>query len=255
MKTSGSIFLKAAAFSVLTLLTWPAALHAAPSLSVGVSDMAATDWQQVVVLHAGPATVTQAVSTTITPANTFWLNTFQVPRTTSAFSSDDRVANIYTPQFWLPSVQGAIDYLDFTIDVRGLSSFSNGYTGSIRPVIRQGGIVFSSISTDVTVLVGPSFSPLTWHLEDTNTWVDVNQIAVPNFSALGTAIEFGYRYTVQAICSSASGCSPARADLGIDNFQVNVFAIPTAVPEPGSLALVLCGLLVLPVARRWSARR
>ena len=255
MHASGFKFLKAAGFSALTLLAWPAALHAAPALSVGVSDMVATDWQQVVVLHQGPAGITQTIST-IASSNTVWLSTWSVPATSSAFSSDDRMANIYTAQVWQPSVQGALDFLDFAIDVRGLNTvFSNGSTGSIRPVIRQGGRVFSAASTDLTVFVSSIFSPLTWHLEDTDTWIDVNANGGADFSSSGGAIEFGYRYTLQASCSSAAGCGAASLNLAVDNFRVDAFAVSNAVPEPGSLALVLCGLLGLPLVRRWSAQR
>ena len=101
------------------------------------------------------------------------------------------------------------------------------------------------LGTDLVVLTSSSFSTLSWQLEDTADWRAAGgSAALPDFSASGAPIHFGYRFGLGTSCSSTFGCTGASSNVGVDNLRIDV--VPTAtdpgtpgtVPEPPALALL-----------------
>jgi len=236
--------------AVLTLLG-PAALQA-QAIGFTDGDFDTTQWQQVVVAQAGVSTLsfTRFDDPGFGNPGAYWSHLFQRPATTTTDSSDTRVANIFTGFSYDPAVSGAPAAFDFSLDLRGVStSFTFANTGSIRPALLQGGVVYTVAGTDKQSLLGP-WTSASWHFDATTPWIAGSGTDTPDFSASGAPIQFGYRFGLATSCAGASGCRAGNAFSAIDNFHVDVTSA-APVPEPGALALALAGLLVVgQMARR-----
>ena len=238
--------------AALALLAGCLPLHAA---TVSVSDMLPGQWAQTVLTHQGDVAVGFSVTPSASnPNDTFWLTSVSKPVSSGPNTSSDTVANLYTVAAWAPANQGAVDRLDFLIDARGVfSSFASTVTGFVRPLIEQGGVFFAVPGSDLQVSTGITFNTLSWQLEDSADWQAQNGSGLPDFSAAGAPIHFGYRFGLGTSCTGANGCNGVTTFTAIDNFRVDVItAAPAAgqLPEPTGAALVLLALAAAGFSRR-----
>jgi len=249
-----------ATVAAAVLITGVAAHAAAvPAFDIEVGSMQADDWAQTVVVHQGTGSVSFAIAGKIgAVTDTHWLSSFSKPGASGIDTSQDSVANMYLVQAWNPATQGAVDRLDISLDATSFfSSFASRVGGFLRPVIEQGGTLFSVLGTDLVVLTSSSFSTLSWQLEDTADWRAAGgSAALPDFSASGAPIHFGYRFGLGTSCSSTFGCTGASSNVGVDNLRIDVVptvtdpGTPGTVPEPPALALLGLAAAAAALSRR-----
>lgn len=228
----------------------------AAATTLTVSDMQAADWTQTVLRHDGPGVVGFSVQgRAADPGNSFWLTRSDIPASTRPGSASDVVANVYRAASWNPVTDGAIDRFDFGLDAQRIAStFASGFAGFVRPVVEQGGVIFSVASSSLTLESLTQFSPLAWHFEDTDNWVPLSGVGRPDFSSSGGRLQFGYRFDLGGICTGAAGCFASSTSAGIDNFSVTI--TPQAVtpggtvPEPAGAGLLLVAAAAAGLARR-----
>ena len=222
-----------------------------------VGDMSASDWVQQVLRDTGPTSVSLSVAAAGGNGGSFWLH--EMARPLGFGDSSNVVANLFGAASWDPATQGAVEQISFALDVRGLFSTGIGIpvTGFVRPVIEQGGIVYSVAGTSTQVNVGAAWQTISRLFSDSDNWVDLvgTPGARPDFSTSGGVIHFGYRYELGLTCptfNNTAGCTAAQTQLGVDNFRVRVGVdVPAAdVPEPPATALLGAALLGLAWARR-----
>ena len=141
-----------------------------------------------------------------------------------------------------PSTQGAIDGIDFSWDV-----FVEHVAGG-GIVLRQGGVFYYSLKQQLS-----SPFPMFWETV-VGTGVGATGFLAceglygpictgtgtgnPDFSNSGGPIEFGFFQAVSILGGSST--TSVTFTSRIDNWSVTV----NSVPEPGSTALVLAGVLV-----------
>jgi hypothetical protein len=147
--------------------------------------------------------------------------------------------NFNSTAIYDPSVSGAIDSIDYSEDAK---IFSGAQT--IALALRQGGNIFNY--SLVNTFVGTS-----WTSMNATGLIATNFIQAvpggfdptlnPDFSATGSIIEFGFMRGR----GTPNGPGPgATAIGGIDNWNVTVNSAQQAtVPEPGSLSLLIAGML------------
>lgn len=237
------------------LLAGLVAAGTASATTLTVQDMQAVDWTQTVLRHQGNGSVGFSVQgRSGDPGNSFWRVQFDLPASTGPGSSSDVVANLYTGAGWNPATDGAIDRFDFSVDALVIAStFSSGTAGFLRPVVEQGGVIYSVTSSSLTLQNLPQFSPLAWHFEDTDAWTTLAGAGRPDFSAGGAPLRFGYRFDLGATCGGAAGCFATATSAGIDNFSVTITpqaaTLPGTVPEPGGALLLLTTLAAAALGR------
>ena len=223
-----------------------------------VSDMLAGDWAQQVLRDTGPSTVTVSLAATGGNGGSFWLHEMLRPQ--GFGDSSNVVANLFGAASWNPATQGAVELIDFALDARGLFSTGIGtpVTGFVRPVIEQGGIVYSVAGSSMQLNVGATWQTISRLFSDSDNWIDLNATpgVKPDFSTSGGVIHFGYRYELGLTCptfNNTAGCVAAQTQLGVDNFRVSVGTDVQAgaVPEPPASALLAVALLGL----AWAGRR
>lgn len=249
-------FRPALAFALAALASPLAHAAIVTSTIVQVGDMDAADWAQQVLRDDGPASVTLSASASGGNGGSFWLHDFTRPQGPGA--SSNAVANLFGAASWNPGTQGALAQVEFTLDARGLFSTGIGQpvTGFVRPVIEQGGVVYSVAATSTQVNVGATWQTISRLFSGSDNWVDLAGTpgAAPDFSAAGGVIHFGYRFELGLSCSNTTvGCNAARTQLGVDNFRVDVGTDVRVndVPEPPAAALLAVALLGL----AWAGRR
>ena len=228
---------------------------------VDVGDMNAGDWTQQVLRDDGPSSMALSVSpnggSSGGTGDSFWLN--ELTRPLGFGDSSNVVANLFGAASWNPATQGAVGQIEFALDARGLFSTGIGtpITGFVRPVIEQGGVVYSVAGTSTGLNVGTTWQTIHRLFSDTDNWIDVAGTAGvrPDFSTSGGTIHFGYRYELGLSCptfNNTAGCVAAQTQLGVDNFRVGVGTeAPAAVPEPPVPALLAVALMGL----AWAGRR
>lgn len=221
--------------------------------------MQAGDWSQTVLRHDGDGTVGFSVQGRAgDPGNSFWLIEYALPPSTGPRTANDAVANLYGAASWNPATDGAIDRFDFSLDAQRIAStFANGFAGFVRPVVEQGGVVYSVASSSLDLASLVQFGPLAWHFEDTDNWLPITGVARPDFSSSGGRLHFGYRFDLGAICNGAAGCFATATRAGIDNFSVTITPLavtpPGTVPEPPAAWLLLTAAAAAGLARRRSS--
>jgi hypothetical protein len=150
--------------------------------------------------------------------------------------------------FYTPSSQGAISYIDYSEDDinfinqagngqgSGLAIYQNGkFYRQQTPSLVMPYVPYSAwTNNSAPGLVATSFA------EVTPTGI-VNIASFPDFSAAGTIMQFGFH-------RGNSGNSGYSTDTGIDNWHV------TIVPEPSTLALLCVGAFGL-AAYGWRKRK
>ena len=222
-----------------------------------VGDMSASDWVQQLLRDTGPTSVSVSASATGGNGGSFWLH--EMTRPQGFGDSSNVVANLFGAASWNPATQGAVEQIGFALDARGLFSTGIGIpvTGFVRPVIEQGGIVYSVAGTSTQVNVGAAWQTISRLFSDSDNWVDLAGTpgARPDFGSSGGVIHFGYRYELGLTCptfNNTAGCTAAQTQLGVDNFRVSVGTEVAAadVPEPPVTALLGVALLGLASAGR-----
>ncbi len=231
----------------------------AAATTITVADMQAADWTQTVLRHEGAGTVGFSVQGRAgDPGNSFWLTEYALPPFARPGTANDTVANLYGAASWNPATDGAIDRFDFGVDAQRIaSSFASGFAGFVRPVVEQGGVVFSVAFSSLDLASLTQFGPLAWHFEDTDNWLPFTGVARPDFSSSGGRLHFGYRFDLGATCTGAGGCFATATRAGIDNFSVTITpqaVTPTGtVPEPAGAWLLLTAAAAAGLARRRSS--
>jgi len=226
------------------------------STVVNTGDMQAGDWTQQVQRDDGPASLAVSIAASGGNGGSFWLH--ELARPLGPGNSSNVVANLFGAASWDPGTQGAVALIDFALDARGLFSTGIGtpITGFVRPVIEQGGVIYSVAGTSTPLNVGATWQAIQRLFSDSDNWIDLSATpgVRPDFSDSGAVIHFGYRYELSLTCSSSTvGCTAASTQLGVDNFRVAVGTDvqAAAVPEPPVTALLAVALLAL----GWAGRR
>jgi len=169
-----------------------------------------------------------------------------------------QVANFRNDFSWNPATAGPLGTLNFSASVRHISS--TGYTNNLqsphfwRPQVSQDGRAYSVLGSGLQAATDGSFQTLSWNFTDLSDWVNFQNPSLrPDFSASGSVIVFGYRFTNGVVCTGTSGFCNGTTTIGeIDNLRVELGAPQesSAVPEPSSYALALAGLAALALRRR-----
>jgi hypothetical protein len=128
------------------------------------------------------------------------------------------------------------------------STFVNGGGGFLSAAIEQGGRIFIQAIGTAEALsndwLDHSFSSA-----DADDWVEFGTSAHPDFSASGSTLRFGYRYSLNSICPApANGQMQCRLGNGWRRQLPGHGAWRrhrAAVPEPQGWALVLVALALL----------
>ena len=152
--------------------------------------------------------------------------------------------NIYNGFVYDPSVSGAIDALTISFDVRNLR-ISGGNGGLYyRALLEQGGMYYGTSPSPF--LPATALASFSWNASLASDW-DLAGAAtgMPDFSASGAPIRFGYRPGTLYTCPANVVCAPLEGVDAVDNFRLSV----SAVPEPASLVLFGAALVGV-VARR-----
>ena len=149
-------------------------------------------------------------------------------------------SHLFTGGSYNPVTQGAIADIDFSAD---LFLFNGGDSGAVGygALLSQGGTVYiAGFGTTTTPFwIGFSLSDLT---ASNFSKLSGAGPVTPDFSATGGVIQLGY------FASNGTGIARSTSTLsGLDNWSVTV---TTAVPEPGTYALLATGLIGLLVRRR-----
>jgi hypothetical protein len=129
-----------------------------------------------------------------------------------------------------PSTQGAIESIDYSADVIGFNNSPGVFGDGL--LLQQDGRLFISAFTAVRF-------PSSWQTKSvsgltSDGFLPLDGGAVPDFSAQGAAIAFGY------IRTNTIFGSVTTIRHGIDNWSVNVTTVSaTSVPEPNFVIALL----------------
>lgn len=248
--------------SSLQMLCAATVLAIAPqvqALVVTQGDMNPANWMQATATVSGSnATLNFAAPSAGGSPSSYWENRFTVAELNSGLNQI-RKFNIFNAAAYDPATQGALASLVFSYDTRVVSSiFSTA--GFLIPGIEQNGHFFRRIlgATEVT---SSDWQTRTFAAALESEWFELGTNFQPDFSENGSTIHFGYSVTFGTQCPTGFVCTGGSIVSGLDNFRVEALGagLPGGnnVPEPGSLALALLGLLAMrsQVARRFYGSR
>jgi MYXO-CTERM domain-containing protein len=239
--------------ALLALTVLPRGELSAQAVSYFDGSFGASTWETVVVT---PST-RQAVNFVVdgSTGNPFVRHDWSLPALPGAYTSDVvRVAYINRGFTYDPSVNGPLASLNVAFDYRFLNStLPSGFgVALLRPVIRQGGVVYSVASSDVRVTSSNSqFTLAEYDFGAASDWISVGFGGRPDFSTSGSEIEFGYRFALGITCGAAAGCRAESSQTAVDNFSVTARPVSVAsVPEPSMPLLLAPAVLALLFLRR-----
>jgi hypothetical protein len=144
---------------------------------------------------------------------------------------------------------GAIESIDFSLDLRFIGGSLGTSQVGYQLLLVQAGSFYNALGTAGAVALGPgnglpgpwsshSFSALT---ATSFTNLQSSGPVHPDFSTLGSPLQFGYLTQNTSIDTAIATTS------GIDNWSVTIHS---RVPEPPAVALVAAALLILVLAGR-----
>jgi len=218
----------------------------AQALVIDQGTMDAAEWAQVIVTQTGPATLQVFAQDFGGNPGSSWQHQYSVPAGNAA-ATRVREANIYTAAAYDPAVSGALASLTIGFDVQvTFTSFSDGSAGFLIPALLQGGHVYRQAQGAIGPL-SANWSPRTFTSALAADWIEQDTNAHPDFSAAGSALQFGYLFSLGTTCPSTAGCRASAAGSALDNFHVQAIA---AVPEPATWLLMLVGAAAVAAARR-----
>ncbi len=185
-----------------------------------------SDWAVNVTVSTGGATQTAQQNLSGGNPGAYRYMTHPLPLGPSSIG----VAHLFQPASYTPSTQGAIISMDYSEDH---IQFNPSIIGA-RPLLMQGNTLF----------IGPSinFTDLAWttvSLTGLTAAAFSNGSSHPDFSALGTTIQFGYGRSN----TNNPGDPPLTTQHGIDNWSFTIHNAVQGVPDSGGLSLPLLGLL------------
>jgi len=223
--------------------------HAAASgLSLQIADFSAADWTLINITDDGPADAAMVIDANLGNPGSHWVISYVTPAGGGVSTALNRLGAFYTAQAYDAAQFGALLSLEFSADIKGLSSsFAFDTLGSIRPALLQAGVTYTVIGSDFVTsktLIGTYVSQ-PWSLQGTAAdWVPpVAGLAQrPDFSAGAAPIYVGFRYTLGTSCGSVNGCLGGSAFLSLDNFSATLTPVTAAVPEPSAWVLLAAGL-------------
>jgi len=235
--------------AALLLAAATASSAAAQSVTYSQGTFDPNQWSFSQVSLTGPVTATQSLSPSDGNPGNNWLHTWSIPLGGSG--TRYRVSNINSTFTYDPRVNGALSSLTFSYDVLGVAGtgFSPPFFGRYVPTLRQGGQTFFMLSASPNVTT--NWTTFSVSRNGTTDWVDPNNQGGeirPDFSTLGSTMEFGYIMTVGSSCS-ASECLASSFSSRLDNFSVTATTVST-VPEPSTYALMAAGLGALLLVQR-----
>jgi hypothetical protein len=148
------------------------------------------------------------------------------------------IVNLGTPLTYNPSTQGAINSLNYSVDLET----TNGAGGTYTLLLEQGGVNYvDSANRAATANTWATFS------ESGRTASDFSRLdgmsGTPDFSVAGSVITFGY-------FASFGGGGFFTSTMGVDNFGLTVNSSAVSTPEPGSFSLLFVGVFIMAVWTR-----
>lgn len=204
------------------------------------------DWTQVALRDDGPSSLTATTQNGAGDELDEWRITYVAPPSTRPYAASNNLAVIYESFAWDPGTDGGIAGVDVSFDLgRAFSSFVGGFSGFVRPVVRQAGTIYSVAFSSIAI--NDSFNPakaMTWSLLNTSNWITIDSGTGLDLSASGDDIYFGFRWDLAVNCNGINGCNGATTVASLDNLRFDISAI-NAVPEPGGLTMFLTGLGLL----------
>lgn len=223
---------------------WASALlsnAAAQSTVIDIPVPRQAEWTTTVLRDAGPATVRASTRNAGNNEIFMWQIDFIAPASAAPFSSNDSLAMLYNLQGWDPATQGGIAQIDIAMDIDGVfSSFADGVTGSIRPVVTQGGQIYSVFGSGVSINVD-TVGPTLWSLHASDDWVRIDAGTGLDLTRGGAPLLFGFRYDLGTNCAGATGCKAAGAVTTVSSLRYEIHPVAAAVPEPATWAMLLAG--------------
>jgi PEP-CTERM motif len=222
---------------------------AAQSVSYSQGTFDPSQWGFSTVTPDARVTATEGLSANGGNPGSNWVHTWSLPQVGG--TSRYRVANINSTFTYDPRVNGALASLSFAFDMLGVQSTNlGGAFGAFVPTLRQNGSIFFLLNGSAVPTTNWSTFSIT--SVGTTNWVDPNDQSGPlrpDFSALGTTMDFGYIYTIGTSCG-ADVCAAAATSSRLDNFSVTANAAVSTVPEPSTYALMAAGLGALMLVQR-----
>jgi hypothetical protein len=129
-------------------------------------------------------------------------------------------------QTYDPSATGGILELDIFLDA---IQFGGGSSGSVTPILLQGGTEFIANPNFNRRFFSQSWSTLSWLELDSSDFVEfTNFSSNPDFSSSGDLIQFGFVFGVSTQLDNA-----VLRNVGFDNFLIDLRE-PPPIPLPAS---------------------
>lgn len=158
--------------------------------------------------------------------------------------------NINTTFLYDPAVSGAISEISFSFDVKATQPYLGQGFASV-PLFEQNGLFYAPLPA----LQNLTYSTDSWVIRAftgaLNAWDLTPGVGLPDFSATGAPIRFGYAVATSYYCPNPNGCTGITVADSLDNFHVTVTSVPNQdqVPEPSTFVLGATAVAALTATR------